>query len=172
MRDARFTICYAGTLGLSNALDPIIKASKKLEFALPQVVFLFVGEGALKAKYMEETNSQNNVIFAPAVKKAQVQSLLKYADVVYDSVHDTPLYSYGLSRNKWIDYLFAGKPLLFSGPKKGITMINEERCGFTVPPSDPDGLVDKILEIASIDHQELAKIGERGKAYVMLERTY
>lgn len=172
LSDERFTICYAGTLGLSNALEPIIEATKKLEHALPQVVFLFVGEGALRAQYRAKTRSQNNVIFAPAVKKAQVQSLLIHVDVVYDSVHDTRLYSFGLSRNKWIDYLYAGKPLLFSGPKKGITMITEERCGFIVPPADSNSLADKIKEIATISQQELAKMGERGKAYVVRERTY
>jgi hypothetical protein len=68
-----------------------------------------------------------NVIFAPSVPKSMVNNLLGFTDVCFDSF-SSDLAKYGLSRNKWIDYMYAGKPIIcsYSGFQ---SMINEVDSG-------------------------------------------
>lgn len=168
--DGKFIVCYAGTIGLSNALETIIKVSKSLE-SNTDILFLFVGEGAYKDEFQNLTKDQKNVSFAPFIDKSKVQSLLRRVDVVYDSVHNSDLYKYGLSRNKWMDYLFAGKPLIFSGPNS-VSILKEANCGYIVEPENSYDLENKILEVSKMDKQELLSIGSNGREYVLTNRSY
>lgn len=166
----KFIICYAGTMGMSNALETIVETTKTL-IHYEDLIFLFVGDGAFKERFIKETQGQKNVIFAPAIKKEQVQSLLKCVNVVYDSVHDSDLYKYGLSRNKWIDYLYAGKPLVFSGPST-VSIISEANCGFVVKPEDVAGLEKQFRFILEMDREVLEHMGQNGRDFIRAERSY
>lgn len=166
----KFIVCYAGTIGMSNALETIIETTKSM-INHKDLVFLFVGEGAFKKRFIQETKGQKNVIFAPAIRKEQVQTLLKFVDVVYDSVHDSDLYRFGLSRNKWIDYLYAGKPLVFSGPST-VSIISEANCGFVVKPEDVDGLEKQFRSILEMEPQALMQMGQNGRKFIKAERSY
>lgn len=166
----KFIVCYAGTIGMSNALETIIETTKSM-IDIKDLVFLFVGEGAFKKRFIQVTKGQKNVIFAPAIKKEQVQTLLNFVDVVYDSVHNSDLYMYGLSRNKWIDYFHAGKPLVFSGPST-VSIISEANCGFVVKPEDVDGLEKKFRSILEMEPQALRQMGQNGQNFIKSERSY
>ncbi len=168
----KFIICYAGTIGLTNSLDTILEASKKLDKMYKDIYFLFVGEGKMKNEYQQKTQNQSNIAFAPRIEKSQVQSLLKKVNIVYDSVNNVPLYDYGISRNKWIDYMFAGKPVLLSCSSKGLSMINESDCGFIVPSENPEALEQEIVRISSISEESLKSIGFKGQKFVKENRTF
>ena len=166
----KFIVGYAGTIGKSNALDTLVNVAEKLKDN-DEIHFLLVGDGDYREELMERSSELDNVTFAPKVKKAQVQSVIKYCDVLYDSVIDSKLYDYGLSRNKWIDYMFAGKPMLvsFKGFK---SMINEAGNGYFVQPENEKELMDKIIELYHLPNEELKEMGQRGKNWLLENRTF
>ena len=165
----KFIVAYAGTINANNPLDTLIKAAEKLSLN-PNIHFLIVGNGQLKNKWIEKTSHLPNVSFPPVVSKKQVNHLLSFVDVCYDSF-ESVLARFGLSRNKWIDYMFAGKPIIcsYSGYQ---SMIDEARSGSFVPFGDVDLLINKILAYSKMDRKELLAMGERGKNFLIQNRTF
>ncbi|MDQ3190540.1 MAG: glycosyltransferase family 4 protein [Bacteroidota bacterium] len=167
----KFVIGYAGTIGKSNALDTIVNAVLDLEKENPNIHLVFLGEGPLKSELIERIGPSNNITFAPKVKKEMVGSFLHHCDLLYDSVKSVPLYNYGLSRNKWMDYMYSGKPMLVSYSGY-LSLINEANCGVVVPSEDKVSLIKAIKDFYKMDKEELTAMGKRGNEFVLKNRTF
>lgn len=166
----KFVVCYAGSIGLDNALEALLECSKIMDNN-NDIHFLVVGSGDLREKYIAKTKSQNNITFAPRVEKEQVQDLLKYADILYFAVHPALVLKYGQSLNKLIDYMYSGKPIVAS--YTGFpTMINEAGCGTYVKAGDVKGLKNTLLEYSKKPATELSEIGNKGREWILSERSY
>lgn len=166
----KFVVGYAGSMGLTNALDTIIECAKRMS-GNREILFLFLGDGDMRQKYISETEMLDNVIFVPKVKRMQVQSVLKLCNILYFAVLDSPVWDYGMSLNKLIDYMMAGKPIIasYSGYP---SMINEADCGEFIPSGDVDKLIDKIKEYAAKQPVTLEEMGKRGREWLIKNRTW
>jgi len=166
----RFILCYAGGVNTSNPLETLIASARILRETNPEVCFLIVGSGNRRSALEESASGLGNVLFSDPVKKSQVHDLLCRVNCCYDSC-DGRLGKFGLSRNKWIDYMYAGKPIICS--HDGFrSMINEAGCGSFVPYGDPVSLADEIKKYASMDRQELERLGKRGREFLLENRTF
>ncbi|MFM1912539.1 MAG: hypothetical protein RIR51_377, partial [Bacteroidota bacterium] len=151
----KFIIGYAGSVGASNALETLIECAFKMS-KYSNIHFLIIGNGDKRDFYIHKTQGLKNITFAPKIRRQQVQNALKLCDVLYDSVKNNSLYNYGLSRNKWIDYMLASKPMLVS--YKGYkSMINEAKNGFFIDPEDSESLKNKILELSIYPKTEIKR---------------
>lgn len=166
----KFIICYAGGIGLSNALKTFIDCSIKLKND-ENIFFVIAGDGKLKNKYENLTKNNNNILFLGHIEKKYIQSLLKQTNVLYDSVKKSSLYDYGLSRNKWIDYMRSGKPIIasFSGYK---SMINESKSGSFIEPENVDKLAEEIYKYYNLSEFQIKKMGNNAREWVNKNRTY
>lgn len=166
----KFIIGYAGAIGNSNALETFFETAIEME-SNKDVHFLVLGWGDKLEHFKQITLELNNISFLPKVEKNQVQSIIKNCNILYDSVKRIDLYRFGLSRNKWIDYMYAGKPLIvsYSGYK---SMINEARCGSFIEAENVVALKEKILEFKSLNPNELIEMGMRGKQWLLKNRSY
>lgn len=165
----KFIICYAGTINANNPLDNLINAAKILA-TNDQIHFIILGNGDRKAFFQENTKGFQNVSFPPVIPKNQLNSLLQKIDVCYDSCNSS-LAKFGLSRNKWIDYMYASKPIICS--YEGFqSMINEANCGSFVKFNDEEQLVKAIKSYSKLNKSELVKIGERAKKFVTDNRRF
>ena len=166
----KFIVGYAGSIGKTNALDTLIICAKELKELL-NIHFLLLGDGDLLNKYKSQTIGQNNITFAPKVKKTQVHMVLRHCQVLYFSVENSNVWRYGLSLNKLIDYMIAGKPIIasYSGYP---SMLNEARCGIFIPAKDVRSLNMAIHELAQLPKSQLASIGDRGKKWLLKNRPY
>lgn len=167
----KFIIGYAGTIGLSNALETVIEAARILQTQNPSIHFVLLGDGKTKSELMEKSRGVTNITFAPRLPKNFVNSFLEKCDVLYDSVLSIPLYEVGLSRNKWMDYMYAGKPIIASYTGH-LSLINEAGSGDAVEAENVDLLVQKIQEYANKPKSELLQMGERAKSFVLNNRGY
>lgn len=167
----KFIVGYAGTLGASNALETLIECARELSETHPDILFILLGEGFFKPRLMEQARGLANVSFLSRINKAKIISFLEKCDVLYDSVKMIPLYQFGLSRNKWIDYMYSGKPIItsYSGY---LSMINEAGCGVAVPAEDVTALKHQILKYYQMEENERAEIGLNGKQFILNNRTY
>lgn len=166
----KFTVAHVGSIGISNALDVLMKCAESLADC-ENIHFLLVGDGDLKAEYQRQYGHLPNLTFAPKIPKKMVQSLLGECDLLYFSVHPSEVWCYGQSLNKVIDYMLSGRPVLAS--YDGFpSMINEAGCGEFVPAGDIDALKKKIIEYSKMEAVSLAEIGVRGRAWVLEHRMY
>lgn len=164
-----FIVAYAGSLNLNNPLDTLINVAGDLQDYV-DIHFLIVGEGYERENLIKKCRGLTNVSFPPSVSKEYVHDLLNYSNICYDSF-ESCLARYGLSRNKWIDYMFAAKPIIcsYSGYK---SMINESASGTFIPFGDTQLLKSTVLKYYKMDKMELKDEGLRGRNFLLSNRTF
>jgi len=166
----KFIICHAGTIGITNALDTLFECARSMQDHAG-VHFLLVGDGDLRAQYETTHSALPNVTFTGAVSKELVQSVLAHADLCYFAVHPSRVWNYGLSLNKVIDYMLAGKPVVASYTGYP-TMIDEAGSGVSVPASDAGALKKEILRVLSLSPAEREAMGRKGRDWLLRNRPY
>lgn len=160
----RFVIGYTGTLGLANALEYFVEAAGLLRED-SRFFFVVVGEGYLKKQLEEVSKDFGNIIFLPKVRKNLVASYLDKFDVCFVGRNDSPLFKYGVSANKYFDYMVASKPILDSNNyiKDPVELSG---CGLIVKPNSSAAIKDGIIELYSLGSEKLTKMGSKGREFV------
>lgn len=161
---------YAGTHGLANALDDLLDAAQRLQ---GQAEVVLVGTGPererLQARVVQE--KLGNVHMLPSVPKQAVPSLLETFDVAYIGWHLNPLYRFGISPNKLMDYMMAGKPVVHA-VCAGNDPVAESGCGITVPSGDVEAIAQAIRYLAELPASERIAMGQAGRAFILRHQTY
>lgn len=166
-----FLLGYTGAHGLANALDCFIDAAFQLQ--KHPVTFVLVGQGPEKDRLKRKVQSrqQTNVIFLPPVEKKAMPDLLQAMDALYVGLKDDPLFRFGVSPNKLMDYMMAAKPVIYA-IRAGNDAVAESRCGISIPPENPGEIVRAVLNFMSRTAESRRKIGRRGKAFVLANHDY
>ena len=162
---------YAGSHGLPNALDTLLDVATLLKDKAIQFILVGGGHEKLRLQQRVVVEGLNNAhLFAP-IPKAQIPSLLREFDIAYIGFTSEPLYRFGVSPNKLMDYMMAAKPVVFS-VQAGNDSVAEASCGLTVPPGSPRGIADGVLKLAGLTVREREIMGLKGRAYVQEHNTY
>lgn len=163
-----FIVMYAGTINNNNPIEVLLEAAKLL--FNESIYFLIVGEGNNKENLTQKYKDVKNIIFAPSVPKNKVNHLLSFSSVCFDSFSSN-LAKYGLSRNKWIDYMYAGKPIIcsYSGFQ---SMINESSSGSFVEFNNVNHLVDELLKYKNMSELKLREKGMRAHEFIVNKRSF
>ncbi len=170
----KFTVTYAGTLGVSYALDKVVLAAKILqEKGINDVQILLLGSGLVKEEIEEmiEKYKLDNVILVPRIPKTKVFDFLSKSSILLHSFKMEEVFNYGISPNKFIDYMYSARPIvvMFSGMP---SIINQADCGEFIPSENSEILAETILKYKNKSKSELDEIGMRGKNYLLNNLTY
>lgn len=165
-KDGKFLVCYAGSHGLANSLESFIRSAKFIKN--PNIHLVLVGDGPLKQKLIKFATNEKllNITFLPSVPKKSIPNLLKEMDVLFFSLQKCSLFKYGISPNKLIDYMMAGKPII-SAVEAGNDMVKEAECGITVEPGNINEYVEAMETLFKLSQSERNEMGERGRNYVL-----
>lgn len=161
-----FVVGYSGSIGEANCVDQILNSARLLRDR--NIDFKILGAGPLKIKLAEQFSDLENVFFLPKVAPNEVKEVIEKFDVLVCPIKNYQVYNFGVSPNKWIDYMEAGKPILvpFNGFKN---IINQANCGEFIEPDSAKVLADKILEYSLKNRLELKRIGLNGRDYLYKE---
>ena len=165
-----FIVGYAGSIGNANKVDLILETAEILK-NIPNIKFKLLGGGPLKELYQKKYKHLKNIEFLHSIPKDEVGIFLNKCDVFVNPWEDKEIYKYGISPNKWIDYMFAAKPVIvpFNGYKN---IINEAKCGEFIETDNPQLFADTIIKYSKMPKNELKQIGENGKEYLEKYLTY
>lgn len=165
-----FVVCYAGAIGKINFVEELLMAAEMLK-KYDYIKFVIIGDGVLKPYLKQKYNSNKNVEFREPILKEEVPNTLAEFDLLVNMWGDFSMYKYGVSPNKWIDYMLSGVPILvaYNGFK---SMINEANCGFFIEANKPDLLAEKIKEISLMDKNVLKQLGQNGQDYAQKNLDY
>jgi len=166
----KFIVGYIGTIGIANALEYFIKAANILN-RIKNIYFIIVGNGGEKEKLVRMANGLDNVIFIDAVRKSQVQYILNLFDVCYMGWRNKKIYRFGTSPNKIFDYMYAGKPILYS-INSGNNIVNEANCGVSVEAENPEAIAKGILKLYKLSQEDRNQLGENAKDFVIKNHSY
>jgi glycosyltransferase involved in cell wall biosynthesis len=163
--DTDLLVLYAGTHGIANGLDSILDAASELNSrGRRDIKFLFLGQGKLKQSLMDRAIREGlgNVVFHDPVDKRSLAGLMASTDVGLQILANIPVFYYGTSPNKFFDYISAGVPVLNNYPGWLTELINDNGCGFSVPPEDPIAFAD-VLEKAAGNRMDLKVKGSKAR---------
>ena len=167
----RLLVGYTGAHGLPNALDTLLDAAALLRDQ--PICFVLVGDGHEKARLLRRVQREglgNVKMFAP-IPKTKIPALLYELDIAYIGLTNEPLFRFGVSPNKLMDYMMAAKPILLA-IHAGHDPVAAAGCGLTVPPESPQAIAEGLLKLAGLTTTEREAMGKSGRAYVQAHHLY
>ena len=171
-RDGYFLIGYTGAHGVANALDSYVEAGELLRGK--KIKLLLVGQGPERERLMQKIQEMDlsDVVEAlPAVKRQEVPGLLEQMDALYVGLQRQPLFRFGVSPNKLMDYMMAAKPVIFA-IEAGNDMVADAGCGISIPPEDPVEIARAAQQMAAAPKEEQEAMGRRGQEYILKHHEY
>jgi glycosyltransferase involved in cell wall biosynthesis len=167
----RFLVGYAGAHGVTNALGSVVQAAERLRDR--PVSFVLVGRGPEKAMLCDEARARRleNIVFLPPVPKTMIPALLREMDALYIGLKNKSLFRFGISPNKLIDYMMAGKPVI-QAINASNDLVGEAGCGYTIPAEDVEALVDAVLRMMASSETQREEMGRNGRQFAERRHSY
>lgn len=157
----RTTVVFSGAHGTQNAIPSIVEAATEL----PELDFLFVGDGPAKAAAIRQVDDLGltNVTFRAPVPKSELPSLLAACDIGLHTLTPLALFEQGISPNKVFDYMAAGLPLVSNSGTALHRIMSTDECGRL---GDAEHLVECLRAVAEADEAARRAWGERARQIV------
>ncbi|MDX2044822.1 MAG: glycosyltransferase family 4 protein [Acidobacteriota bacterium] len=162
----KFTVLYAGNVGLSQGLEVILDAAEQLKDR-NDIVFAIVGEGSCRDELIADARRRGlqNVKLLPFQPESDVAMVYAAADVAL-----IPL-RHGITENsvpcKTYSIMAAAKPYI-AGVDEGSTvwkLTDQVGCGVCVEPENGRALAEAILKLQA-DAKARNRMGEKGRQFV------
>ena len=155
-----FTVLHAGNLGFYGAWDTLVDAAKLL--GNEGAGFVFVGDGAAKARIQEKAEGSPRVRFMPFRPPDEVPYVLAAGDI-----HVVTLkrgFEGLVVPSKLYPILAAGRPVAAVAPETcdAARIVKRTGCGFVVDPDDPNGLAQAVQQLAG-DTNRLKAMGQAAR---------
>ena len=168
--EGTFLIMYAGTLGLTSALEDVVLAACHLK-DYSDVRFMMIGEGVRKDSLanMARQLGLDNMTFLPFQPREILSEVMAAADVSLVTLNRASS-PFSLP-SKAFSIMASGRPILAVTPPESevAELVRTGECGAIVPPGEPDTLAKTILNLRS-DPGQLERLGENGRT--LLESHY
>ena len=167
-----FLVGYTGAHGIANALDSFVEAGGLLQGK--KIKLLLVGPGPERERLKQKVidlNLGDTVELLEPVRRGQVPELLSQLDALYVGLQRQPLFRFGVSPNKLMDYMMAAKPVIFAIDAPN-DMVADADCGVSIPPEDSAAIAAAVQKLAALSKEELRAMGERGKEYILEHNEY
>jgi glycosyltransferase involved in cell wall biosynthesis len=152
-------IVYAGSFGIANALDPLIQFLEKNKFP-ENVEFHFYGDGYEKQQVEEKLKGLKNIFFNNKIPRDRLIKILPDFDFGYVAWHNVSLYDYGVSGQKYYDYMASGLPIL-SASGKIKDSVYKFGCGLQFE-NNSKAIENGILKISKMKRQDFRLMGQKG----------
>ena len=143
----RFVLLHAGNLGFYGAWDTIIAAARQLENE--NIGFIFVGDGAERARLQALAAGVTNVRFLPFFPSSEIPAVLAAPDAHIVTIK--PGLEGVVVPSKMFGIIAAGKPIIAVAAAETDVATLGVRHGFAicVDPASPDKLASSIRGLAA-----------------------
>ncbi|NPA71386.1 MAG: glycosyltransferase family 4 protein [Gammaproteobacteria bacterium] len=167
----KFSLVYAGSHGLANQLSILLEVARILQEQQPktQIFFRLFGDGPEKPLLKKRAREfgLTNLVFEDPVPKEELYKKLQEADGFIAILKDSPLYKWGISMNKLLDYMAAARPIVLGvGASLVYNPVEEARAGFTVPSNDAKAIAQAVVRLAQMPVKERWEMGLRARRYI------
>lgn len=161
-----FCVTYTGALSKSEGLETLVESAKYLK-SYENIRIIIVGSGQEKSKLKDIINEEklSNVIMFDTINMDLVPLVLNKSDILFCGLLEREAFKYGISKNKFYDYMAAKKPIIFASNVRG-SLINKAGAGLTIKPDDPIKLSESILYIYDNISTEGKQYAENGRKFV------
>jgi len=163
----RFLICYIGTMGNAHGLGTLIAAAEDLQTALPNALFLLIGEGAEKRRILELAAERGlaNVKFLGQQPRERIPAYISAAELCLVMLKKTELFKTVIP-TKLLEYMSCERPVIVAVDGQARQIVEEAGAGVYAEPENSRALVKAILELAA-DRERRGKMGANGRQYIV-----
>jgi colanic acid biosynthesis glycosyl transferase WcaI len=165
--DGQFVVSYIGTIGFAHGLDVVLRAAAALKDAVPNLVVLFVGEGAERETL--ETKSHNlglhNVRFVGQRPRSEMPRYIGASDACLVLLRNAELFRTVLP-SKMLEFMACSRPVIGGVDGYAASLIRESEGGVHIPPEDDQALAEAIRQLYE-DPALGAKLGDNGRRFVV-----
>jgi glycosyltransferase involved in cell wall biosynthesis len=143
---------YSGNLGQGHDVATFIAAARRLAHEAPEILFLFIGDGARKPEAQALAFGLDNVRFLPYQPHDKLGESLSAADVHLISLRED--LEGLLVPSKLYGALAAGRPIIYIGPPscEVARVVREHDLGWAGRPGDHEIMSRALLDAVKNPH--------------------
>lgn len=169
--EGKFVVSYIGTMGMSHGLQTLIEAASQLRGSMPDVLFLFVGEGAEKEKIVSLARERGlkNVCFVDQQRREDIPAYICASDVCLVPLRKSELFTTVLP-TKLLEFMACARPVILGVDGLARRIVQEANAGIVVEPENPTDLAEAIERLAA-EPELCAVLGRNGRHYVLQNFT-
>jgi glycosyltransferase involved in cell wall biosynthesis len=146
-------VLYQGGLSKGRGVDLLLETFKERKD--DSVVIVFMGDGELKDKIVQESMKSSSIFFHPAVDSAIVLEYTSSADIGIHMIKNTCLNHYYCMPNKLFEYAMAGLPVIVSNMKEMREMVKKYNMGIVVKDESTISINEAIDKVLTLDIQQI-----------------
>ena len=163
----RFVVSYIGTLGLAHGLSTVLQGAAQLQATLPEIVFLFVGEGADKERLVSLARDKGllNVLFLPQQPREKIPSIIRASDVCLVPLRKADVFKTVIP-TKMLEFMACGRPVILGVDGQARQVLDEAQAGVFVEPENQVALVQAIKHLYQ-DSTLRQTLGRNGRNYIV-----
>ncbi|MDM9631132.1 glycosyltransferase family 4 protein [Robiginitalea aurantiaca] len=156
----KFVVGYIGTLGMAHGLNFILNAIIELRTSHPELLFLFIGDGAEKQKLLLQAQKLgiSNALFLDSVSKAEVHRYLSLQDVALVNLRKSETFK-AVIPSKIFEAAAMEKPILLGLEGEAREIVEFFGAGVCYMPEDKMSFLNALEEIRRPEKYSKAKIG-------------
>jgi glycosyltransferase involved in cell wall biosynthesis len=156
-------VLYIGAHGTSQALGQVIDVARMM-MSQTEVLFMFVGDGADKARLQKSAKGMPNVQFIDSQNKEKVWQFYNLAYIGLVPLKDTPGFSTFIP-SKMFEIMASKTPCIGCVRGEAAQIMEQSGGALVVPPEDPEKLADAIKTLIDSD-EKAQEMGEAGQKFV------
>lgn len=165
--DGKFTVAYAGTIGMASGLEVALEASRKLtEAGDDSFRFLLVGDGAEREALQERAEAEGlkHVVFTGRLDKLFMPVLLRSVEGCFIHLRKSDLFKTVLP-SKLFEAFAVGRPVILGVDGNAREVLEAAEAGIFIEPGNADALIDTIRTLSE-DPALRAQFSKNGLKYV------
>jgi glycosyltransferase involved in cell wall biosynthesis len=164
----KFVVGYVGTHGMAHGLDAVLDVAKRVA-ARKDIAFLFVGEGAERARLEERARAERieSARFLGVLPRDEIVEVYATIDLALVPLRNSELFSTVIP-SKIFEIAAMARPMVISVDGEARAIVEASGAGVFVPPENVDRMSAAIVRLAD-DRQACARMGNAGREYVVRE---
>jgi glycosyltransferase involved in cell wall biosynthesis len=164
--EGRFVVSYIGTLGSASGLSVALEAAAQLQRTLPDVLFLFVGEGAQKEQLVLSAQRQNlrNVRFVSQQPRQRIPALIQASHLCLVLLKRADVFKTVIP-TKMLEFMACGKTVILGVDGQAREILEKAQGGIFVEPESATALVAAIARLYG-DPRGRHVLGCNGRRYI------
>lgn len=163
---SHFNVLFAGTMGVMQGLDTVLKAAQLCSVNAPNIQFVFMGGGVDRPRLeaMAGELGLPNVRFLPRQPPEKMGRFYALADALLVHLKDNPLFRITIP-SKTQAYLYMGKPIIMAMTGDAADLVSQADAGLLCPPDDPAALAETVTRLAAMKPEERERMGQAGRTF-------
>lgn len=169
--EGKFLVSYIGTMGMAHGLESVVEAAARLQNSMPNILFLFLGEGAEKEKIISRVRERGltNIRFVSQQPRENIPAYICASDVCLVPLRRSELFNTVLP-TKMLEFMSCARPVIVGVDGLARNIVEQAQAGICVEPENPSDLAKAITRLAA-NPALCEELGRNGRRHILQNFT-